>query len=213
MAKERAKWWARQRAVVSSWRREGPWKRLVSEARERLSDYDAYADHPLRWQHVRRGANTDFWKFSIPRAFGDAYLLYYPEGGGVGSHVDPLPYNLWGGMLRLNIVLRQPQVGGVFHVETPECALSFGPRISLFRPDDTFHWVTPVGEGEDRWVFSLGFWLPSEWLAQKVLGHPDNIVEPEPEFGHVPANQPHVRGPKTVLSRECLDTILSIPYP
>lgn len=131
------------------------------------------ADSPFRWQHIVRGQRTDFWKISLwPRMLGDVYLLYYGPGQRIGKHIDLPPDTLPGGFLRLNVVLRQPKVGGVFEVEFPETLRSLGDRVHLFRPDETFHWVSPVGEGESRWVLSVGFWLPSDWLAGKILSSP-----------------------------------------
>jgi len=147
---------------------------------------DAAQDRPFRWQHVT--SRGDFWKLSLAplvMAVGDCYLLYYGPGGRVDAHIDLLPAPFPGGLLRLNVVLKQARKGGRFHFATPECGIGWGQRVFLFRPDETFHWVTAVEEGE-RWVLTFGLYLPTDALAERVWSNPSwRRAEPddEPEEG------------------------------
>lgn len=160
----RSRWDARRDAIEAP----GGWVPGVALLRSLYRQLD----RPFAWQHVERGTDTSFWKMSIPRALGDCYLLCLTEGQGIDWHCDLLPDNIPGGVLRLNVIVVAPKQGGVFEVKDPECLVRFGPRVNLFRPDETFHRVTPVGSGETRWVFSLGFWLPGPLVADMVLTHP-----------------------------------------
>ena len=84
-----------------------------------------------------------------PIAF-DCYLLRFTEGAEVNPHVDSVDT---GRHFRLNIVLRQARVGGIFQCSSP---LYESNRIKLFRPDIVEHSVSKVLDGT-RYVLSIGW--------------------------------------------------------
>ncbi|MFT6897775.1 MAG: hypothetical protein ACJA13_002186 [Paraglaciecola sp.] len=82
-----------------------------------------------------------------------AYLVTYPNQHKVLPHIDPMPNAKY---YKLNIVLQQPKVGGVFHCQ--KCILNLFGRLYLFRPDKYEHSVSPIKEGK-RVLLSLSLTL------------------------------------------------------
>ena len=81
----------------------------------------------------------------------DCYLFRYRTESYIPKHKDPSAGRR---IYRLNIELRKAKSGGVFHCN--KMIWSFKDRIYLFRADTSYHYVTPITEGE-RWVLSFGF--------------------------------------------------------
>lgn len=110
----------------------------------------------FKWQEGRQEGgykvltliNNKFFKF-------DCHILKYPEGSRIPPHVDPAKEGYR--HFRLNIVLKEPKLGGTFACGKP--IFRWG-RISLFRPDQETHSVTKVLIGS-RYVLSFG-WLSKE---------------------------------------------------
>ena len=107
----------------------------------------------FRWQTGRQ--KTGYQKMllatlSWPIKF-DVYVLKFCTGHEIPPHTDEVEE---GRHFRLNVVLKHPKKGGVFHCED----VIFETRsIKLFRPDITEHSVSRIEQGE-RYVLSLG-WL------------------------------------------------------
>lgn len=87
----------------------------------------------------------------------DAWLLRYPRGASVPRHVDP---PLDGGLahVRLNLLVRAPERGGLLRCDGTEVALTAGDAV-LFRPDVVVHEVSAVEVGT-RLVLSVGANVP-----------------------------------------------------
>lgn len=84
----------------------------------------------------------------------DCYLLKYPKGSIIYAHKDPAPDGFK--HHRLNIVLRNTNLGGYFY----QGDKGFQPkskRLFYFRPDIEKHGLTKI-EGSTRYVLSIG-WL------------------------------------------------------
>ncbi len=77
------------------------------------------------------------------------YLVRYPEGHKVGSHLDMIAQ---GRLYKLNCVLVKPKAGGEFLCEKNIFNL-FG-RVILFRPDRYEHRVSRIERGS-RWLLSV----------------------------------------------------------
>jgi hypothetical protein len=110
----------------------------------------------MNWQFGRQG--TGYLKVLLlegtwPLRF-DSYLLRYPEGSSIPPHVDPIER---GRHYRLNIVLKEPQRGGVFQCKKP---IYTSRRVNLFRSDISEHSVTKILHGS-RYVLSVGWVLDS----------------------------------------------------
>lgn len=88
-------------------------------------------------------------KYPVPF---DMYLLKYPQGSEITSHVDQVKS---GKHYRLNIILKNADIGGNFNVEK---SIFETKRIKIFRPDISKHSVSKIIKGE-RILFSLGFIL------------------------------------------------------
>lgn len=82
-----------------------------------------------------------------------AYLVTYPNQHKVMTHIDPVPN---GKYYKLNIVLKQPKVGGVFRCQ--KCILNLFGRIYFFRPDKYEHSVSRIEQGE-RKILSISLTL------------------------------------------------------
>lgn len=82
-----------------------------------------------------------------------AYLVNYPNQHRVLTHIDSMPEAKY---YKLNIVLKQPKVGGVFHCQ--KCILNLFGRIYLFRSDKYEHSVSRIEVGE-RLLLSLSLTL------------------------------------------------------
>ncbi|QDE31141.1 2OG-Fe(II) oxygenase [Shewanella polaris] len=67
----------------------------------------------------------------------------------VMNHIDPVQQ---GRYYKLNFVLRQPKVGGVFNCE--KCIVNLWGRVYLFRPDKYEHSVSKIESGK-RVLLSL----------------------------------------------------------
>ncbi|WP_039988649.1 hypothetical protein [Paraglaciecola arctica] len=70
-------------------------------------------------------------------------LVTYPTNHKVMNHIDPVQQ---GRYYKLNFVLMQPKVGGVF--SCTKCIINFCDRIYLFRPDKYKHSVSKIGSGK-----------------------------------------------------------------
>ncbi len=86
----------------------------------------------------------------------DCYLFHYRTGSYIPKHKDPS-----GGkaVYRLNIELVKARRGGVFVCN--KMLWKWRERIYFFRADDSYHYVTPIEEG-DRWLLSFGFKVNKE---------------------------------------------------
>lgn len=105
-----------------------------------------------KWEEGRQGGgyrkfSMVMTKFPIP---WDLHLLHMPKGSCIKEHTDPFPgYKMY----RVNIVLKEPEVGGQFVCPG---AMADWRRIKIFRPDTMPHKVECVEEGE-RFVLSFGW--------------------------------------------------------
>lgn len=89
----------------------------------------------------------------------DCYLLYYPVGSHIDTHTDPVPNGYE--HHRLNVVLKECEVGGYFYKYEPQnLTWESVAKVVKFRPDIEPHGVTEVQNGS-RWVLSIG------WLRRK----------------------------------------------
>ncbi|MGB1263759.1 MAG: 2OG-Fe(II) oxygenase [Cognaticolwellia sp.] len=106
----------------------------------------------FRWQRGRQKSGYDkmllcgaCWPIKF-----DTYLLKFPEGSEIASHVDQVES---GKHYRLNIVIKNPEMGGEFICSQ---AIFESKRIKLFRPDISAHQVTKVVKG-NRYLLSIGW--------------------------------------------------------
>lgn len=70
-------------------------------------------------------------------------LVTYPINHSVMNHVDNVQT---GRYYKLNIILVQPKVGGVFKCQ--KCIINLFNRVYLFRPDKYEHSVTKIESGK-----------------------------------------------------------------
>ena len=101
-----------------------------------LSKLDEAYDRPFRWQEGRQ--HGGYWKFMFmpTPGFRDGYVIVYPRGSSIRPHYDYLPFTVPGCLVRMNIILRQAEEGGVFRASQEECVHRFlNGRVILFRPD------------------------------------------------------------------------------
>ncbi|MCL1148686.1 2OG-Fe(II) oxygenase [Shewanella ulleungensis] len=70
-------------------------------------------------------------------------LVTYQENHRVMTHVDPVQQ---GRYYKFNVVIKQPQVGGVFTCE--KYIINLFNRVYLFRPDLYEHSVTKIQSGK-----------------------------------------------------------------
>ncbi len=104
----------------------------------------------LRWGNDKFNTGYRIFTFFFCKRF-DMYLFHYTEGSLIPKHKDPsFGYRHY----RFNIVLKQPQLGGIFKCKN--CIFSYHNRIHLFRADTSFHSVSRIEKGE-RWLLSFGF--------------------------------------------------------
>ncbi|NKF49236.1 2OG-Fe(II) oxygenase [Shewanella sp. WXL01] len=106
----------------------------------------------FRWQRGRQKTGYDkmllcgaLWPVKF-----DTYLLKFPQGSEVPPHTDKVKT---GKHYRLNIVLKQAEVGGEFICANP---IYNSKRIKLFRPDICEHQVSKVIKG-NRYLLSIGW--------------------------------------------------------
>lgn len=114
----------------------------------------------LKWQKGRQESGYDKMllataKWPVPFDF---YLLKFPTGSKINTHVDPVATGMK--HYRINIIIWRAIKGGEF---VSEQTIVDWPRIKLFRPDVVPHSVTRVEEGT-RYVLSIG-WLRHEKKA------------------------------------------------
>ena len=76
------------------------------------------------------------------RIFSINYVTY-PTNHSVMKHCDPVQK---GRYYKLNFVLIQPKVGGVF--ECSNCIMNLFDRVYLFRPDKYEHSVSRIQSGK-----------------------------------------------------------------
>ena len=101
------------------------------------------------WELGRQGTGYEKLKiFSFWRV--DCYLLRLPEGSYIPKHVDKIDS---GKHYRLNIILKDAKVGGVFICDNP---IYETKRVKLFRSDLSEHSVAMVIKGT-RYVLSIGW--------------------------------------------------------
>ena len=105
-----------------------------------------------RWQIGRQLSGYDkmllLWSI-LPLPF-DIYLIRYRVGSYIKPHIDQVEK---GKHYRLNIVLKQSEIGGEFVCN--DCIINT-KRIKLFRPDVNEHSVTELKEGS-RYILSIGW--------------------------------------------------------
>lgn len=89
-------------------------------------------------------------KGSFP-IFFDLYLLKFPTGSSIKPHIDKAKFGY--NHYRLNIVLKRPKEGGIFHSEN---TILNTDRIKFFRPDIYTHHLTEIKSGT-RLILSFGF--------------------------------------------------------
>lgn len=77
------------------------------------------------------------------------YLVRYPEGHKIGSHLDMVSE---GRLYKLNYVLIKPRAGGQFFCE--QNIINLSGRLYLFRPDLYQHGVSKIERGS-RWLLSF----------------------------------------------------------
>ena len=70
-------------------------------------------------------------------------LVTYPINHSVMNHVDNVQK---GRYYKLNLILVQPKVGGVFKCQ--KCIINLFNRVYLFRPDKYEHSVTKIESGK-----------------------------------------------------------------
>ena len=70
-------------------------------------------------------------------------LVTYPINHSVMNHVDNVQK---GRYYKLNLILVQPKVGGVF--KCTKCIINLFNRVYLFRPDKYEHSVTKIESGK-----------------------------------------------------------------
>jgi hypothetical protein len=106
----------------------------------------------FRWERGRQKSGYDkmllcgaIW----PMKF-DVYLLKFPQGSEISPHVDKVNIGLH---YRLNIVLKNADVGGEFICSNP---IFESNRIKLFRPDINEHQVSKIKKG-NRYLLSIGW--------------------------------------------------------
>ncbi|MCO7231487.1 MULTISPECIES: hypothetical protein [unclassified Cobetia] len=81
-------------------------------------------------------------------------LVTYPEGHSVMRHNDPMGS---GSYYKLNVILKQPPLGGVF--ETDDTIFNLFDRVILFRPDLHEHSVSRIERGK-RVLLSIALHAP-----------------------------------------------------
>lgn len=77
------------------------------------------------------------------------YLVHYSEGHQIAPHLDMVSQ---GKLIKLNVVLVKPTVGGEFLCENT--IFNVLGRIILFRPDLYTHQVSKITSG-NRWLLSI----------------------------------------------------------
>lgn len=107
----------------------------------------------FHWRKGRQNTGYDVLticssKWPIPF---DLYIIRYNQGAYIPPHIDIIES---GKHYRLNVVLKNADIGGEFVCKNPIYETS---RIKLFRPDISEHSVTKIFSGT-RYVLSLG-WL------------------------------------------------------
>ncbi len=91
----------------------------------------------------------------------DVYLLRFPKGSGIASHVDTVGK---GRHFRMNIILKKAKKGG--HFRCGHCILD-RPRLKVFRDDLYYHSVNRTKEGT-RYALSIG------WVRKETVRPPTN---------------------------------------
>lgn len=105
----------------------------------------------LRWEKGRQKSGYDKMLLAtgiFPLPF-DCYLLRFPEGSEIGSHVDKNDGNKH---YRINVIIKRAIKGGLFFCEN---TIFETGRIKFFRPDENYHAVSKVEKGT-RYVLSFG---------------------------------------------------------
>jgi hypothetical protein len=106
----------------------------------------------LKWDEGRQKSGYKKIKLLESKRFlFDMYLLYYPEGSAIASHVDNINF---GNHYRLNYTIKKAKKGGIFLLAgRPIFRLG---RLVIFRPDKQYHSVSQIKKGY-RIVFSFGW--------------------------------------------------------
>jgi len=109
----------------------------------------------FNWEKGRQNSGYEKLRVLLSNRFKfDVYILKYPEGSVIQSHVDKVDEIFE--HHRLNIVLKKAKKGGVFSCnDTAKTG-----RIHYFRPDIMKHKVSKIELGT-RYVLSIG------WLKKK----------------------------------------------
>lgn len=105
----------------------------------------------MKWEQGRQDSGYLKKRIYSVLIFGiglDCYLIKYPKGANIKSHVDAVDGKKH---KRLNIILKQSKIGGQF---IKNGKLQTG-RIHYFRPDIDEHSVSEIREGT-RIVLSFG---------------------------------------------------------
>jgi hypothetical protein len=113
------------------------------------------------WEYGRQnGGYSKMLLAGSKRLKFDVYLLRLPTHSIVRPHKDPSPNGYE--HHRLNITLKSARWGGVTMIENQDQVVDLldfieAPKIYHFRPDQVYHYVTTVLDGE-VWLLSIG-WL------------------------------------------------------
>lgn len=107
-----------------------------------------------KFEWVKGNRDTGYQKMLLIDAkwplLWDMWILRYPLGSEILPHTDPVKE---GQHYRLNFVLKQARIGGLFQCTNPIFISKF---LSLFRSDICSHSVTKIEKGS-RYVLSLGW--------------------------------------------------------
>lgn len=118
----------------------------------------------FRWIDGRQDTGYQRMLFLRSRRFKfDVYLLRFPKGSVIASHVDTVSE---GRHFRVNIILKKAIEGG--HFRCGHCIIN-RPRLKVFRPDLYYHSVTRVRKGT-RYVLSIG------WVRNETVRPPTNAT-------------------------------------
>ncbi len=106
----------------------------------------------VKWTNGRQeGGYKIFRLFQSKKFRFDSYLLYYPEGSEIPSHIDKVEQ---GKHYRINVELIKAKTGGKFLLEGKPKFKWW--RVVYFCPSDQTHSVTKINKGY-RLVFSIGW--------------------------------------------------------
>lgn len=106
----------------------------------------------MKWKKGRQGSGY-FKRLLLKGKTWDLYLLKYPAGSHIETHLDPVEGKEHH---RINIVLKKSKGGFFFKDDGSTRVMFLLNRIVRFRPDIEAHGVTTVISGT-RYVLSFGW--------------------------------------------------------